>query len=83
MTEDETVAWYHRLNGGLQETVMDREAWRAAVHGVTKSRTRLSDRTPPSPTVPTRLFSMSVSFAVLETGSPVLCFWIPCVCVHM
>ena len=27
----------------LQELVMDREAWRAVIHGVTKSRTRLSD----------------------------------------
>ena len=47
MTEDEMVGWHHRLNGHslskLQNLVMDREAWRAAIHGVTKSQTLLSD----------------------------------------
>ena len=49
MTEDEMVGWHHWLDdmglGGLRELVMDREAWRAVVHGVAKSQTRLSDWT--------------------------------------
>ena len=34
--------------GGLQQLVMDREAWSAVVHGITKSQTRLSDWTEPN-----------------------------------
>ena len=55
-TEDKMAGWRHRLNGhgfgwtpavegGLQQFVMDREACHAAVRGVTKSRTWLSDWT--------------------------------------
>ena len=49
--EDEMVGWHHRLHEHEFEqapgvgAIMDREAWHAAVHGVTKSRTQLSDWT--------------------------------------
>ena len=47
MTEDEMVGCItdsmDMALGELQEMVMDREAWRAAIHGVAKSWTRLSD----------------------------------------
>ena len=45
--EDEMAGWHHRLDGHelskLQEFGMDREAWSAVIHGVSKSQTRLSD----------------------------------------
>ena len=48
VTKDEMVGWHHRLNdvslSKLKEIVKDRESWRAAVHGVTKSQTWPSDR---------------------------------------
>ena len=50
-TEDETVGWHHRLDGREFEQALgvgltlDREAWCATVHGITKSQTQLSDWT--------------------------------------
>ena len=49
MTDDEMVGWHHWLDGDEfeldfeRELVMDKEAWHAAVHGVAKSQTRLSN----------------------------------------
>ena len=49
MTKDEMFQWYHQLDGREFEWAPGvgdgREAWRAAVHGVTKIRTQLSDWT--------------------------------------
>ena len=53
MTEDEMAEWHHRLLNmslsKLWELAINREAWRAAIHEVAKSRTRLSDSTELNP----------------------------------
>ena len=49
MTEDEMVGWHHQLNGqGFEQALGNGEgqrkkAWHAAVHGISKSQTRLRD----------------------------------------
>ena len=47
MTENVMVGWHHQFNGHefeqTLEIVKDREAWRAAVHGVTESQIQLND----------------------------------------
>ena len=43
MTEDEMVGWHHQLLSKIREIVRDKEVWYAAVHGVAKSQTWLSN----------------------------------------
>ena len=89
--EDEMVGWHHNSIdmglGGLWELVMDREAWYAPVHGVTKSQTRLSNWTELNWTSYCPLFSRVYSTHSLisflrETFLP-LQTWSgpPCVCI--
>ena len=47
----------------LQELVMDREAWRAAIHGVAKSRTQLSDQTELKPKLYLGIRTMTLEYS--------------------
>ena len=71
-TEDEMVGWHHWLNGHefgkLQELVMDREAGHAAVHGVTKSWTQLSDWTELNSTGRVRLANYSLFCNIVKVA---------------
>ena len=75
MTEDEMPGWHHWRDGcdlsELQELVMDKEAWRAAIHGVAKSRTQLSDWNELNRTEYTQLVSPLFHFVITSLH------WIP------
>ena len=69
MTGDEMVGWHHLLSK-LRELVMDRKAWRAAVHEVAKSRTQQSDWTELNWTWP------NFPWWFPTPHTPSLCIWV-------
>ena len=67
MTEDERAGWHHQFNGLELEQALGgsegQEAWHAAVHGVAKSRTQLSDLTA---TIPLERMFLYLYFSLVE-----------------
>ena len=74
---DDVTDSMHRSLNELQELVMDREAWSAAIHGVAKSRTRLSDWTELNWFAYLRLFlfllAILIPACVCVSSSPSFC----------
>ena len=67
----------------LRELVMDREAWRAAIHWVAKSRTRLSDGTELKCSIITKIYEQSRTQGG-GTNLPLkLCKWMYCNCLSL
>ena len=73
MTEDEMVGWHHQLYGHgfgwTLELVMDREAWHASVHGVTKSRTWTEWLNWTEPKLHRFLYKLSYHIIILSDSS--------------
>ena len=75
MTEDEMVGWHHRFSGHEFEQTLgdsDREAWHAAVHGVSKSKTRLSNWT-------TTMVSLRTAMVLVGTFFSMLVYYNKCI----
>ena len=84
MIEDEMAGWHHQVDGyefeQLWELVMDREDWHATVHGVTKSKTLLSNRTELRPL--NSLPALEVLFHNVSFGWKLCLLNIFCVCAQ-